>query len=212
MSVQRIRRLRLSRYEPHVSVEFLDDDAQPIEPDETAGGRRRPSLALIAGLVAALSVAWIATRKTEAPTAVSVPPVAAQPALASIIPSSHDDDRTFTVPGDVASPIGRTMTRAMPGISISDVTIAGEGPAITRSVDARYHELMITVEIVSGKPTSGPTVQTIAYGPSAVIIIHNRPRSARRTVTVTVIAPQHTHIPVAGLHLIADEIGRLRST
>jgi hypothetical protein len=192
---------------PLTGVEFLnEDDAQEeyFEPEQGLRGLRWQTRAVAGVLVAALLLAWTVTRGSGPPPSKASPATARSTAAVPFTPPSTE--RGTTVP----PAISRTMTRALPGIVITDSVVrVGPPPGReARSVDAHYRHLMITVDITAGRPLSA-TPQRFTSGASDVSVIHNRRPGARRTVTITVVAPQHAHIPIVRLQRMADELGRL---
>jgi hypothetical protein len=197
------RHVRVSRrkaiHRPVLNVEFLDADVVQ-QPDHLVRRAGWPTRVAILGLVVAASAAWVVTRGSEVRPSAGAPPAAAHAATAR---PTTTPDLSYVLAAAVPTPVARTMSQVLPGISIRPAT------AGARWVDARYKHLGITVDIAPGRPPSGPTVQTVTSGASDVHVIHNRRPGARRTVTITVVAPQHVHLPTARLQRMADALGRL---
>jgi hypothetical protein len=53
------------------------------------------------------------------------------------------------------------------------------------------------------------TTRTVTSGASDVYIVHNREQPARRTVTISVIAPHGAHVPQMQLERMANQLARL---
>ena len=209
-----------------VDVEFLEDqDAQPelLEPDDRMDGRRWRTRAAMIGLAAMVLIAGVAIHGGAGLRAEKASPNVTHSAAASRLRCGG----IVRVPvGDLPIAISVTATRALAGIRITDAVARAACPVdesrdpqfrvigappwlLTRSFDARYKQLLIRVEISPGIPSSRTTTQTVANQPSKVDIIHDQRQSARRTVTVTVTAPQRAAIPVRRLHRMADQLSRL---
>jgi hypothetical protein len=205
----RIYRPRARRpIRPALGVEFLDDGVAPqhaVESDRLPGWAIRVTIAV---LIATTAAVWVVARGSETGPTVGASPVAAPPGDAPSAPAHPPTipDLSYVLAADVPTPVARTMSRALPGIAIRDVTRAG---GRTRSIDARYEHLSVAVDITPGGPPAGTTVQTVTSGASDVTLVHNRRPAALRTITVTVVAPHRAHLPIARLQQMVDRLGRL---
>lgn len=190
---------------PAATVEFLDQEdghEEVVQPEHDKREMRWRNRVAIVGLTVAVALFWVATRETQYRPRKASPPTAGR----GNIHPTH---------GAPPPAVAHLMTRILPGIAIDDAVVRVRGLAadgsssVTESLDARYRHLAITLEITSGRPPRGATAQTITTGGSDATVIHNGRPSARRTVTLTVIAPHHARIPAVRLHRIADRAGRL---
>ncbi|MBO0880352.1 MAG: hypothetical protein J2P17_08375 [Mycobacterium sp.] len=200
MSNQRgSRRAHRDAVPPQVHVEFLDEMDEQVW--ESCDQPRRPQWrirAVAIVLVTAASTAWIVTRTAD---------------VVSSTPHAHRI--TYSMSDHLPRAVARAITGALPGISIRGAAVraAGRIPArptwVAGAVDARYRDFVIEVQIVPGSSSTDALVQMLTTGASDMYLIHNRNRSALRTVTITAIAPHIARCPTHRLQRMADALSRM---